>query len=467
MGKEQYSSETVHRRFRPYPKYKDSGIEWLGEIPVHWEIKRLKRLFLVVNGSTPQSGVAAYWNGDIPWATPEDLGELQGSVIQNTRRYITEAGYRSCGTTLVPAGSLVLSTRAPIGHLAIGGLELCTNQGCRSLVFRRELSHKFFHFELLAARSELESWGQGSTFKELAKSKLEDMHIVEPPETEQRAIAVFLDRETEKIDALIAKKERLIELLQKKRTALITQAVTKGRDPNVPMKDSGVEWLGEIPAHWEVLRLKHLLKARKGAIKTGPFGSQLQSFEMLAGEIKVYNQRSVLDRDFSVGENYISLHKFAELRSFEAYPGDLLITTRGTIGKCAVLPAKSERGILHPCLMRVQVDQVRALNRYLEILIQDSGIVLKQLQLMSNATTIDVIYSDSLKEVWNAIPPFREQGEIADFLDIETAKIDDLVAKIQGAIDRLHEYRTAFISAAVTGKIDVRHHVAFENNYSC
>jgi len=237
-------------RFKRYPAYKDSGVEWLGEIPAHWNRVRLKRLFLVVNGSTPQSGVPAYWDGEIPWVTPEDLGDLDASEIMNTRRRITEAGYRSCGTTLVPAGSLILSTRAPIGHLAVAGLNLCTNQGCRSLVFRGSSFRRFFFFQLSAAQPELESLGQGSTFSELAKDKLEEVFIAEPPEREQRAIAAFLDRETARIDALVAKKQRLIELLQERRTALITRAVTKGLDPNVPMKDSGVEWLGEIPAHW-------------------------------------------------------------------------------------------------------------------------------------------------------------------------------------------------------------------------
>ncbi|MGH8480073.1 MAG: restriction endonuclease subunit S, partial [Gammaproteobacteria bacterium] len=124
------------RRFKPYPAYKDSGVEWLGEIPADWEVKRLKRAFRVVNGSTPASGEPAYWDGEIPWVTPEDLGDLNCATIVATSRNITEAGYRSCGTTLVPAGSLILSTRAPIGHLALAGVDLCTNQGCRSLVFR-------------------------------------------------------------------------------------------------------------------------------------------------------------------------------------------------------------------------------------------------------------------------------------------------------------------------------------------
>ncbi len=172
--------------------------------------------------------------------------------------------------------------------------------------------------------------------------------------------------------------------------------------------------------------------------------------------IKVYNQRNVLDRNISTGENYISSSKFDELRAFEVFDDDLLVTTRGTIGRCMIVPPGSEKGILHPCLMRIQCDQSAILNRYLELLIQDSNQVISELQFMSNATTIDVIYSDSLREVHLAIPPIAEQQAIIGFLDRETAKIDTLIAKVGEASGRLKEYRTALISAVVTGKIDVR-----------
>ncbi len=219
-------SHAVTKGLDPTVPMKDSGVEWLGAIPAHWEVKRLKRLFRVINGSTPASGDPAFWAGEIPWVTPEDLGDLKDRTITSTRRNITEAGYRSCGTTLVPAGSLVLSTRAPIGHLAIAGVNLCTNQGCRSLVFRDPASRAFWYYELLAARPELESLGQGSTFRELAKGMLEDVTLAVPPLPEQRAIAAFLDRETAKIDALIAKVREAIERLKEYRSALISAAVT-------------------------------------------------------------------------------------------------------------------------------------------------------------------------------------------------------------------------------------------------
>ena len=224
--------------------------------------------------------------------------------------------------------------------------------------------------------------------------------------------------------------------------------------PYPAYKDSGVEWLGEIPAHWTLKRIKHLLVGRKGAIKTGPFGSQLHSSEMMDSEIKVFNQRTVIDRDIHGGLNYISMAKFNKLKAFEAFPGDLLVTTRGTIGRCIIIPSEAPRGILHPCLLRIQIDARLAYDHYIEFLIEESGLTLAQLLFMSNSTTIEVIYSDSLKETLLPLPPLSEQRAIAAFLDRETAKIDALVAKKERLIELLQEKRTALISHAVTKGLD-------------
>ena len=299
------------RRFHPYPDYKDSGVEWLGEVPAHWESKALKRPFRVVNGSTPKSGEPDNWDGDIPWVTPEDLGKMSQRVLNEPARHITRKGYESCGTRMVCAGSLILSTRAPIGHIAICGTPVCTNQGCRSLVFRHSGNETYFYFQLHAARPVFKAAGQGSTFRELAKEGLESVAVSVPPPDEQHAIAAFLDRETAKIDGLVARKERLIELLQEKRTALITRAVTRGLDTNVPMKDSGVEWLGEIPAHWEVKKIKRLFRHKKR-----------QGFPELT-VLSVYREYGVIEkssRDDNFNRTPEDLHTYQLVN-----PGDLVI----------------------------------------------------------------------------------------------------------------------------------------------
>jgi len=433
------------RRFKPYPAYKESGVEWLGDIPAHWEVKRLKRVFRVVNGSTPASGEPAFWDGDIPWATPEDLGDLRGKTIEATRRNLTKAGYRSCGTTLVPAGSLVLSTRAPIGHLALAGVELCTNQGCRSLVFRSAVSRDFFFYELLAARPELESLGQGSTFRELAKGMLEDVELADPPEPEQRAIAAFLDRETARIDALVAKKEQLIELLQEKRTALITRAVTKGLDPTVPMKDSGVEWLGEIPAHWDARQGRYLYRA----LNLLPQEDDGVVTAYRDGQVTLREKRRAEGYTFAIQEVGYQRVRAGDLviQGMDAFAG--AIGVADSTGKCS-----PEYLVLEPIVPDTD-------NRYFAA----------ALRLMAKRGYITVVCNavreraprfrvPEFRSVMLPEPPTPEQRAIAAFLERGTARIDALIAKVRDAIDRLKELRTALISAAVTGKIDVREDAA-------
>ncbi len=440
----------ARRRFKPYPAYKDSGVEWLGEIPTHWECSRLKRVLSVINGSTPQSGVADYWDGDIAWVTPEDLGDLDAPEILNTRRRITAEGYRSCGTSLVPAGSLVLSTRAPIGHLAIADVELCTNQGCRSLVFRRQSVRKFFYYELAAARPELESLGQGSTFRELAKGKLEEVVISDPPEAEQRAIAAFLDRETARIDELVAKKERLIELLQEKRTALITRAVTKGLDPNVPMKDSGVEWLGEIPAHWGAGALARWWQVIDCKHRTVPFldeGIALASI----GEVQA------LEVNLSAAKR-TAVEEYRQMISGGREPsrGDIIYSRNATVGAAALVTTDE------PFCMGQDVSLIRAADRdqgFLLFLLR-SPAVMGQLDAAMVGSTFNRINVSKIKSLAVCVPPLEEQREIAGFCHQEHKNTQQMTDKIRTAIDRLKELRTALISAAVTGKIDVREHAA-------
>ena len=442
------NEEVQPRRFRRYPEYRNSGVEWLGQVPAHWSVKRLKFL------APARISKLDTKPDDAVYVGLEHVESWTGRLLLEPQPPSVDSAVSSFAAGDVLFGKLrpyLAKVARPVfdGVCTSEILPLRPTSGCiQSYMMYCLLNAPYVRW--------LDSLTYGAKMPRVNPDQVGNSRAPLPPESEQLAIATFLDRETAEIDSLIAKKERLIELLQEKRTALITRAVTRGLDPNVPMKDSGIEWLGEIPAHWDVKQLKYLLRAGKGAIKTGPFGSQLKSSEMQASEIKVYNQRSVIDRDFSSGENYISLEKFAELSAFEVFPSDLLITTRGSIGRCAILPEGAERGVLHPCLMRVQPDQRWILTRFLEIQIEECSIVLNQLRLMSNATTIDVIYSDSLREVWLSIPPLEEQKSTMDFLAREKARTDALIAKVRQVIDHLREFRTALISAAVTGKIDVR-----------
>ncbi len=244
--------------------YKDSGVAWLGAVPAHWAVRRLKEISSIINGATPKSNVVENWDGDLPWVTTDDLGKLHGKFISETKRKLTDIGYASCGTTICPIGSVVISGRAPIGYLGILAIKASTNQGCKTLIINhKRVSNLFLFFSLTVAKSKLEALGRGTTFIELSTKELGLFNLALPPLEEQIAIAAYLDTQTAQID-------RKIELLNQKAKAyaqlkqsLINETVTRGLDTSVPMKDSGVEWLGEVPEHWEVRRLKEIAEIKK------------------------------------------------------------------------------------------------------------------------------------------------------------------------------------------------------------
>ena len=442
------------RTFRPFSAYKSPGAEWQGRVPTHWEVKRLKDLFRVVNGATPKTTSPEYWDGKIVWVTPDDLGKLSHSEIRSSNRRITDQGYDSCGATLVPEGSLVLSTRAPIGHLAIAGTPLCTNQGCRSLVFRRLAIPRYFYYQFIAARPTIASHGQGSTFAELARDALSVVQIVEPPLAEQRAIAAFLDQETARIDSLIVKKERLIELLQEKRAALISRAVTRGINSKVPMKDSGVEWLGMIPDHWEVKRLWHLTPSDRrvmyGIVLPGP---HVEDGVPIVKGGDVSSERLRLD-----GLNRTDKAIESRYARSRLHEGDLVYAIRGSIGDVAMVPAELEGSNLTQDAARVAYG-AETYGLWLLYLLKSSA-TFAQLEAGALGATIRGINIRDLKRTVIPVPPGVEQQAIADYVDGESEKADRLIAKIHEAIERLSELRDAIISAAVTGRIDVREELA-------
>jgi type I restriction enzyme S subunit len=251
---------------RRYPAYKPSGVEWLGEVPTHWEVLPLKRVTTIVGGATPKSEVTEFWDGGIAWVTPADLGALSSFEFEGTSRTLSASGLAACSASLVPPGSLVVSVRAPIGSLGINAMATATNQGCKSLVPGARARTRFLAYQLRAGSTELNAAGKGTTFVELSGDALGAFRVVVPPLAEQEAIAAFLDAETAKIDALVAEQDRLVGLLREKRQAVISHAVTRGLDPAAPMKPSGVEWLGEVPAHWEVVPLKRWLLRNDGGV---------------------------------------------------------------------------------------------------------------------------------------------------------------------------------------------------------
>ena len=287
--------------------------------------KQLRHVFTVASGATPRSGSADYWDGSILWVTPEDISSLEGYWLRDTRRKITRAGYESCGTTIVPANSVVLTKRAPIGHVAVIAEDACSNQGCFLLVPRHEADTRFYYYWLSAQNDYLQVLGRGSTFMELSADELKSLSIPHPSPSKQRAIADYLDCETARVDALLAEKERVLALLAEKRRALIKRAVAGGLDPTVSLRDSEAPWLGKIPAHWAIVPLRFLVDWTSGATP------DTRHPEYWDGEIpwvspKDMKQDAITDTRDHVSEMALS---GSNLRMID--PGAILIVVRGMI----------------------------------------------------------------------------------------------------------------------------------------
>lgn len=217
------------------------------------------------------------------------------------------------------------------------------------------------------------------------------------------------------------------------------------------MKDSGVEWIGEIPGDWGVTRLKYAYDNSNGsAVRVGPFGSALPSSDYISDGEWVYNQRTVLDENFTTNNTCVSKEKANSLSGFRVYPGDILITTRGTLGHIAVVPNGAPSGILHPCIIRFRVDLSIVMPELLKYMFNDSDFFIKQIEFANNSTTIEALYSYNLRDLILPEIPITEQSKIVHFLDRKCTAIDTAIEKTKKSIEKLEEYKKAVITKAVT-----------------
>ena len=439
-----------------YKRYRPSGVEWIGEIPDHWNCLRIKRLTNVKRGASPRPiDDPKYFDedGEFAWVRIADVTTSE-RYLESTTQRLSELG-SSLSVKRYP-GDFFLSIAGTVGKPIITRIKCCIHDGFVWFPhLKTNPEYLYYIFSTGLPYGGLGKWG---TQLNLNTDTVGEIFIPLPEKQEMENMIRYLDERTKRIDKLIAEKQKLLDLLIEEKTATINHAVTKGLNSDAPMKDSGVPWLGKIPAHWYIKKIKHALLRNKNALKTGPFGSQLKTTDfVLNGRYKVYSQRNVLDGDFDLGDDFIDEQKFIELKEFEIFPGDILITTRGTIGKSAIFPPNKNSGVLHPCLIRIQVDEGVVLKNWITNYINNSSLFLDAVLLESNATTIEVIYGADLKEIVIPVPnDIREQQNILEYVNNQLLRIKNSIHKINKEIELLQEYRTALISEAVTGKIDVR-----------
>ncbi len=439
---------------KPYPKYKDSGIEWLGEVPEGWAMKRL-RFCLKLNPSKQEVRHLPK-NTELSFIPMEAVGE-DGSLDLSSKRSIEEVDN---GYTFFRNDDVAIAKITPCFENGKGcifrNLHHGFGFGTTELTVMRpiRLDPTFLYYITISHRFRVTGIGlmQGSAGqKRVPDDYIRSYLIGLPPEAEQQAIISFLDSETARIDALIQKKERMIELLKEKRIALITRAVTKGLDPSVTMKYSGIEWLGEVPEHWEVKKVKQISKLiSKG---TTPSTVNRELSDSGVRYIKAENIHD--DVVFNEPEFYIDHETNDIIKRSILYENDLLIVIAGaTIGKCAILaeallPANTNQAV---CFVRLISPNYAGYVRYWMLAEHTS----KLLRLNSVQSAQPNISMEDIGNIPIIYPSYNEMEYIIEYLDFKLDQIDSLLNKVANSITLLREYRSSLIHHAVTGKIDLR-----------
>lgn len=437
---------------------KSSRIDWIGDVPKSWDVEPIKYRVSFYNGDRSENYPSKneIQSEGIPFI---NAGHIEGNCLNmNDMDYISEEKYRVMGGVKLQQGDILYCLRGSVGKNIIVNIDKGTVASSLVAIRSNGILNKYLYYCLNSNVEEVQRclWDNGTAQPNLSADSLGKFKICIPPDHEQQAIADFLDKECAQIDSIAADLEKQIDLLQQYKKSLITETVTKGLDKSVPMKDSGVEWIGKIPAHWDFKRLKFMLENSSDSMKVGPFGSALSGSDFTDEGKWVYNQRVVLDNNFSENTTFVSEEKFQEMRSFAVYPGDILITTRGTIGKVAIVPEGANEGILHPCIIKFRVDKEMIIPELLQLIFNESDFVKDQFTLMSNATTIEVIYSYSLKDILLPVIPADEQTKIYSYLSKKCIVIDGIIAEKQKALATITQHKKSLIYEYVAGKKRVK-----------
>ena len=427
-----------------------STVSWGSAFPTTWPRKRIKYLCRFAGGGTPDKGNPEYWNGEIPWVSPKDM---KSATVDDTEDHITTDGLESSAAKLVAPGAVLLVMRSGILRhsipVAINRVSIALNQDMRALIPFPQVEARFLARLLEGHQQQLLNvWSKvGSTVESLESDLVGETEIAVPVLDQQRAIADYLDRETARLDALVAAKKRVLGLLAEKRRSLITRAVTRGLDPHAPLRDSGIPWLGEIPAHWEQCHLKRVLVGVDYGVSIAVDTE---------GAIAVLRMGDLRDGDLDYsGVGFVE--KVDEALLLQR--GDLVFNRTNSldqIGKVALFRGKAEYPVSFASyLVRFRCGP-SVLPEFLNYLLNSSFP-----QAWGRAEALPAIGQANLNPnrfgyLPIALPPLAEQREIVRYISRAASSLQNVRAATEQTITLLKERRSALIASAVTGQIDMQ-----------
>ena len=372
-----------------------------------WPTIRLGECCAVVSGGTPKTGIAEYWGDEICWATPADLGKLDGKLIGDTPRKLSSDGLRSCSAAVLPVGSVLLSSRAPIGHVAINTVPMATNQGFKSLVpHRDQVNPDYLYYWLRMHRSYLDTLGVGATFKEISKAVVSRIEIPLPPIELQKQVAETLDQ----ADALLAKRRRSIALLDDLARSFF------------------LEMFGETADGYQEFMVEDLAADRRNSIRTGPFGSQLLHSEFVESGISVLGIDNAVNNEFRWAKRrFVTEGKYRKLSRYQVFPGDIIITIMGTCGRCAVVPEDIGVAINTKHLCCISLDRSKCLPEFLHSYFLMHPSARSYLQRTAKGAIMSGLNMNIIKAMPVALPPLAQQERyVAVAREVQDQKLRQL-----------------------------------------
>lgn len=443
---------------KAYNEYKASGMEWIGEIPSHWDVLKIKSLCTnIFAGATPSTAVEEYWNGTLPWIPS---GCCHDCLISEAPKFITQAGVDNSSTKLIPANNTVMAmTGATCAQLGFVTFDTYANQSVAAFIANPEkVLSKFLFYALFSARNYVLSFQTGGAQAGISIEECSNLIIPGVPLNEQRAIVNFLDGRVSTIDSIIREKTDLLNDLSEYRRTLINEVVSQGVAGQALSVETGVHSFERIPTGWLAMKIKYALVQDKDGIKIGPFGSSLTNKVSDCGPVKVYGQWNIVDKNFLNGKNYVQEETFEALNGYEVVPGDVLVSMMGTVGKCATIPTGIQKGIMDSHVIKIRLNHSLILNEYFELVYDkdNSNIVFSQINELKKGSIMDGLNSTIVKNLYIPLPPLAEQKLIVEAVKKKTKTIDKAISEVNQQLIDLEEYKASVIFEAVTGKIDLR-----------
>jgi type I restriction enzyme S subunit len=445
-------------KFSCYPNYKESGVEWIEKIPSQWKSGALRWLSQRYSGGTPDKSNHEFWeNGSIPWL---NSGSVNDKLILEPSAYITETAFNSSSAKWIPKGALVIALAGQgktKGMVAQLGIDSTSNQSMAAIVPKEIIRSRYLYYWLESNYENIRNMAGGDLRDGLNLEMLGNIKCPIPSSNEQKIISNFLDEETAKIDTLFAAQEELIELLSEKRQAVISHAVTKGLNPNVKLKNSEVEWLGQIPEHWVVKKIKFVADVMASNVDKKTYEGDTPC--LLCNYTDVYyNDQIIKDMEFMSATATPE-----QIIKFTLKKGDVIITkdseSPDDIAVAAFVPTDLI-GVV--CGYHLSIIRAFDINGMFVKRLFDSHYLKSKFATLANGLTRYGLGQHSINNAYIPIPPKEEQQQIVDFINKTCIGIDDLIDKSKTSMNLLIERRSALISAAVTGQIDVRNYQSKE-----